>query len=191
MNPTAGAQPLAFVKRNVELQKLTRRQLLKRCLAVSGSLMAGSGFVMSSKELWAMEATALPAEVMATLIQMARDIYPHDRFGDGVYAVAIKGHDARAAEDAVFKAMLVGGVEGLDAIAQRNGEASYLATGWEADRTAILKSIESDAFFQTIRGGLVVGLYNQPEVWSMLGYEGSSFEHGGYLNRGFDDVSWL
>jgi len=82
-------------------------------------------------------------------------------------------------------------VEGLDAIAQRNGEASYLATGWEADRTAILKSIESDAFFQTIRGGLVVGLYNQPEVWSMLGYEGSSFEHGGYLNRGFDDVSWL
>jgi hypothetical protein len=37
----------------------------------------------------------------------------------------------------------------------------------------------------------VVSLYNQPAVWSLLGYEGSSYEKGGYLNRGFDDVNWL
>jgi hypothetical protein len=56
---------------------------------------------------------------------------------------------------------------------------------------AILRSIEQDGFFQTMRGGLVVSLYNQPAVWSLLGYEGSSFEKGGYLDRGFDDVNWL
>jgi len=191
MKAAVGAHPINFVKQNTELQTLTRRQLLKRCLAVSGSIMVGGGFVMSSKELWALETNGLPAEVMATLIQMARDVYPHDRFSDGLYAAAVKGHDERAVEDADHKAMIIDGVQQLDTLAQSNGAASYIATGWEADRVTILKSIEGDSFFQTIRGGLVVGLYNQPEVWAMLGYEGSSFEKGGYINRGFDDISWL
>ncbi len=46
-------------------------------------------------------------------------------------------------------------------------------------------------FFQKVRGGLVVGLYNQPAVWDQLGYEGASFDKGGYINRGFDDINWL
>ena len=33
------------------------------------------------------------------------------------------------------------------------------------DRVAIRKQTEKDAFFQQVRGGLVVGLYNQKEVW--------------------------
>ena len=28
-------------------------------------------------------------------------------------------------------------------------------------------------------------------VWAHIGYEGSSFERGGYLQRGFDDIDWL
>ncbi len=191
MIPTASTQAITFIKKNVELQKLTRRQLLTRCLAVTGSFMVGPGFVMSSKQAWAMETSALPPEVMATLIQVARDIYPHDRFGDHLYATAVKGHDDKAGEDAGFKAMILDGVAEIDGLAQKNGEDSYLSTGWEADRTAMLKSVEGNAFFQTIRGGLVVGLYNQPEVWALLGYEGSSYEKGGYINRGFDDVDWL
>ena len=56
---------------------------------------------------------------------------------------------------------------------------------------ALLRAIEDGGFFQTIRGGLVVGLYNQKDVWPVFGYEGSSAEHGGYLERGFDDIAWL
>jgi hypothetical protein len=37
----------------------------------------------------------------------------------------------------------------------------------------------------------VVALYNDHEVWELLGYEGPSFDQGGYLNRGFDDLDWL
>ena len=37
----------------------------------------------------------------------------------------------------------------------------------------------------------VVALYDDHEVWDLLGYEGSSFEKGGYLHRGFDDLDWL
>jgi len=28
-------------------------------------------------------------------------------------------------------------------------------------------------------------------VWPKFGYEGSSSERGGYINRGFDDINWL
>ncbi len=34
-------------------------------------------------------------------------------------------------------------------------------------------------------------LYNQKELWPRFGYEGSSAEHGGYINRGFADIDWL
>ena len=34
-------------------------------------------------------------------------------------------------------------------------------------------------------------LYRNEEVLTFLGYQGSSIEYGGYLNRGFDDIDWL
>jgi len=37
----------------------------------------------------------------------------------------------------------------------------------------------------------VVSLYNQHDVWTKLGYEGPSWEKGGYLERGFNDIDWL
>ncbi|MGQ7846463.1 hypothetical protein ACUNV4_18425 [Granulosicoccus sp. 3-233] len=186
------SQTMQFVRVNAPTAgKMTRRQLLKRGLGISGSLMLGNGFLAASNAAWALETKALSPEVMATLVQMARDIYPHDRFGDELYAVAVKGHDARAAEDADYKALIESGIAGLNEMARSGGHESYVGVGWEKDRVAILEAMEGEAFFQNIRGGLVVSLYNQPEVWSILGYEGSSFEKGGYLARGFDDVNWL
>jgi len=42
-----------------------------------------------------------------------------------------------------------------------------------------------------VRSSLVVGLYNQKEVWPIFGYEGSSADKGGYIERGFSDITWL
>ena len=42
-----------------------------------------------------------------------------------------------------------------------------------------------------MRSDLVVSLYNQKEVWPVFGYEGESYSHGGYIHRGFDDITWL
>ena len=67
----------------------------------------------------------------------------------------------------------------------------YADVAWEADRVKLLQGIEQTEFFKTIRGDLVVSLYNQKEVWPRFGYEGSSAEHGGYINRGFADIDWL
>ncbi len=174
-----------------QLMALTRRELLKRSLAVTGGFAFGGTFLAASDAAWAMELKALSPESMATLTQMARDIYPHDSFGDELYAAAVKGHDESAANDAEFKTMIEEGVAMLDEKAKEGGNDSYIGTGWESDRNAILRGIEDTDFFNAIRGGLVVGLYNQPAVWEKLGYEGPSFDKGGYLYRGFDDISWL
>lgn len=180
-----------FVEKEKSGYRLTRRELLAQGLGLGGSFLVGSGFLAASSATWAMEVKTLQPGTMATLVQMARDIYPHDNFGDELYAIAVQGHDDKASEDADFRSMMEDGVGNLDGLAQAAGHPSYVATGWESDRVALLRSIEQDGFFQTIRGGLVVSLYNQPAVWSLLGYEGSSFEKGGYLERGFDDVNWL
>jgi hypothetical protein len=51
--------------------------------------------------------------------------------------------------------------------------------------------MEGEPFFQSVRSGLVVSLYNQKEVWPIFGYEGESASRGGYIHRGFDDIAWL
>ncbi|MCB2135512.1 MAG: Twin-arginine translocation pathway signal [Rhodobacteraceae bacterium] len=165
---------------------LSRRDLLRRSVAVGAIAVTGAGFIAAPDAAWAMEVTVITPEQMATLLQMARDIYPHDRVGDEYYAVAVKGYDAEDKKD-----MVAAGVAELDAAAQAAGHASYLAMGWEEDRVAVLQKIEDSGFFQTIRGGLVTGLYNQKAVWPIFGYEGESFSKGGYIERGFDDINWL
>ena len=60
-----------------------------------------------------------------------------------------------------------------------------------ADRARGVVEIEDVPFFQLIRSVAVVSLYNDHEVWDLLGYEGESFSQGGYLDRGFDDLDWL
>lgn len=165
---------------------LTRRALLSRGVAAGASLMVGAGFVASSDAAWAMETRALSPETMATLIQMARDIYPHDHLADAYYAVAVRGYDTpETAEE------IEAGIAGLNAAAQGKGHFDYLSIGWERDRVDVLRGLENSPFFQMIRANLVTGLYNQKEVWPLFGYEGESYSKGGYMTRGFDDITWL
>lgn len=165
---------------------LSRRDLLKSATAVGSTFVVGTGFMAASNASWAMETTALKPETMATLVQMARDIYPHDKVGDEFYAVAVKGYDTEDAAGGIEA-----GVAALNVAAQGKGHASYLAMGWERDRVDVLRAMEDSPFFQQIRGGLVTGLYNQKAVWPLFGYEGASFELGGYIGRGFNDINWL
>ena len=165
---------------------LTRRQLLSRATAAGASFVVGAGFIAAPNGAWAAETVALKPETFATLVQMARDIYPHDKVGDEFYVVAVKGYDSADAAEAIEA-----GIAALDAAARGKGHASYLDAGWERDRVDILRGMEDSAFFQQIRGGLVTGLYNQKAVWPIFGYEGASYELGGYIDRGFNDINWL
>ncbi len=168
------------------LKSLTRRDLLKQASAASASVLVGTGFIAAPNAAWAVETNVLASETMATLMQMARDIYPHDKVGDEYYVVAVKGYDTEEAAEGIEA-----GIAALNAAAQGKGHDSYLAMGGERERVDVLRAMEDSAFFQQVRGGLVTGLYNQKAVWPIFGYEGASFEFGGYINRGFNDINWL
>ncbi|MET2826594.1 gluconate 2-dehydrogenase subunit 3 family protein [Mesorhizobium shangrilense] len=166
---------------------LSRRELLKRG-GIGALLVISGNAVISPEHAWGLETSALKPETMATLIQMARDIYPHDQVPDKYYAIAVKSHDEQAGKDAAYKTMIENGIADLDAKA---GAGGYRNLGWEDQRIAVLKQVEATPFFQAIRGGLVVSLYNQKEVWPIFGYEGESYSKGGYISRGFNDIEWL
>jgi hypothetical protein len=136
-------------------------------------------------------ATALTPATLKTLVKVARDIYPHDFLGDGYYITAIKPWDGKAAKDPGVKSLISDGVARLDQEANERHKVRYVQVLWEGDRVALLQRIEQTAFFQKMRGDLVVSLYNQKELWPRFGYEGSSAEHGGYIKRGFADIDWL
>ena len=68
------------------LKSLSRRDLLKTGVAAGSLLIIGGGFVAGPNAAWALEVTHLKPSTMATLIQMARDIYPHDKIADEFYA---------------------------------------------------------------------------------------------------------
>ncbi len=168
------------------LQHLTRRELLKRASIVGASFAWGPGFLAATNAAWAYQTTSLDAGTFATLLQMARDIYPHDKVGDEHYVTAVKGYDTPDAAPGINE-----GIAMLDDAARKMGHASYLDAGWERHRVDVLRSIEDTPFFQQIRGGLVTGLYNNKAVWPIFGYEGESFTKGGYMTRGFNDINWL
>lgn len=162
--------------------RMTRRDLLASGTAFGATLVIGAGFVASTTEAWAAKVAHLKPATFATLVQMARDLYPHDKLGDKYYAAAMKAHDtAKSAK------MIEDGIAGLNSAAG----GSYAGTAVEGDRVAMLKKIESSSFFQTVRGSMITGIYNNPDVWPIFGFEGESFSKGGYIKRGFDDIDWL
>jgi hypothetical protein len=168
---------------------LSRRSLIKG--ASAAAFVISTGAIINPLEAWGLEVKTLKPETMQTLIQMARDIYPHDRIADRFYAVALKEYDEKSATDTALKAQIEDGIAKLDQLANAKHGTRYVEVGWEAQRAAILRGIENDPFFLKVRGGLVVSLYNQKEVWPLFGYQGESAVHGGYINRGFNDIAWL
>jgi hypothetical protein len=171
--------------------KYDRRVFLKGAASTVPAVAAATTAGLGIKDAWAEDAVALSPPTLKTLVKVARDIYPHDILGDSYYIAAVKPWDAKAAKDPAIKALISDGITRLDQNARDRHTVPYAEVPWEADRVVLLKEMEQSDFFQQVRGDLVVSLYNQKEVWPKFGYEGSSAEHGGYINRGFADIDWL
>ena len=81
--------------------KVTRRRVLG---AGAASLVAltimPSGMIVGAGNAWAATAKALKPNTFATLLQMARDIYPHDHVADKHYAGVVSSFDDAATKDA-------------------------------------------------------------------------------------------
>ena len=125
--------------------------------------------------------TALSAAQAAILVRLLRVAYPHPSFPDGPYQ-----RTAKSVQDADSEHLLVAGLTELNDVA--GGDFGALP---DAEATAAVERIADSAFFKLVHSTTVVALYDDREVWELLGYEGPSYDKGGYLNRGFDDLDWL
>ncbi len=171
--------------------RYSRRTFLKGAASAGPAAAVAAGTGLSIADAWAEDGQALTALQLKTLVKMARDVYPHDMLGDVYYITAIKPWDKKAAGDAGIRSMLTEGVARLDGDARDRFKVAYVDVPWEADRVTLLQGVEHTDFFKKIRADMVVSLYNQHDLWPKFGYEGSSAEYGGYLNRGFNDIDWL
>lgn len=181
------------MRREVDKRRqVHRREFLRGAATVPpAAAAAAAGLAIAPDAAWATDLRSLKPATMTVLARAARDIYPHDRLADRYYIAAVLPYDDKAAGDAALKALLEDGAAQLDAESRKRFGRDYIRVGAEEQRVQVLRAVEATAFFQKLRGDLVVSLYNQKEVWPKFGYEGSSFEHGGYLHRGFDDIDWL
>lgn len=191
-------------RRDMDHATTTMRRLDKRPRVDRRGFLRGSGLAaigvtvvpvstltLVPAEVFAQSFETLGAETGKTLIRMARDIFPHDKLPDRFYVQGVQPYDAKAAKDPALQKLIGDGVALLDERALKRYGKPYAQVPAETDRVALLKEIEPSPFFQKIKGDLVTGLYDNKELWPLLGYEGSSWEKGGYLARGFDDIDWL
>jgi hypothetical protein len=170
---------------------INRRQFLHTSglVVASAALASGGGpLFLHSSTAWAAPLATLDEHAAKTLLEMSRHLYPSKSIDDDEYAKTIEGFDAKAKTDRGFAKLLQDGVASLDRAAQ----GKWLDTSDEV-RLQTLKGMEGTPFFQTVRGALIGadGPYNLPDVWKKFGYQGSSWQFGGYLSRGFDDIAWL
>ncbi len=131
---------------------------------------------------------ALNAHEADTLLKMSRNLYPHDRLDDTFYQKVVADLDAEAAKAPITARLLRDGLAKLDV-----GTARFVDLSSDAQVNA-LKKIETTEFFQKVRGTTSTAIYNNPEVWKQFGYQGPSYQRGGYnggLLPAFDDLKWL
>ena len=166
---------------------LTRRHLLKGSGLLMGTLVAGSPLaLLAPSQAWAVELKVLSQTQGDTLLQMGRVLFPHAKLPDAVYALLAKDLDAGAAGDAATASLLRDGLQSLDHLAG----GSFLKASAER-RLEAVKSMEGQAFFNKVRGQCITSLYDNEMAYATFGYPGSSWEKGGYLMRGFQDLKWL
>ncbi len=121
-----------------------------------------------------------------TLTHVIYAAFPHRAFPMGPYRRAADAVVEQAATNPRMLAQLVQGLAELDA--QRDVAFAELDVETAA---AVLRGADGSPFVTAIVDSAIVTLYSDPEVWEMLGYEGPSFDKGGYVDRGFNDLDWL
>jgi hypothetical protein len=85
---------------------ISRRSFLKSGTVTALGLTVMGPMVIGKNNAWSATFKTIGADDAATLIQMARDAYPHDFLADRFYAKVIEGVEAQAGKDKAFKSMV-------------------------------------------------------------------------------------
>ena len=174
-----------------EVQKitipLTRRGFLKGSAILMGTIATTSVlFALAPSPVWALALTTLTQDEGTTLLQMGRVLYPHDKLPDAVYALLAKDLDTAASADATLATQLRSGIQELNRLA-----GGKFVDADDRMKLEAVTAMEKSDFFGTVRGKCVTSLYDNDMAYAVFGYPGASWDKGGYITRGFQDLSWL
>ena len=166
---------------------LTRREFLQGSGVLTGTLAVGSVLVtLAPSRSWAIGLKSLSSAEGETLMKMGRVLYPHPKLPDAVYALLAKDLDADAGKSAETLKLLRDGVAALDKAA--GGSFASASAGKQLE---VVKAIEGQPFFNAVRGKCITALYDNDIAFATFGYPGASWDKGGYITRGFQDLKWL
>ncbi len=127
-----------------------------------------------------------------TILRMVQDIYPHPDLLSLPHYEAIANTIAASAEEDKSKAdLLRNGLVELNEKAQELHGKPYLEIEDADTREGLLRHFQNGSFFQSIRWTAYFGIYDNKDIWPLFGYQGSSVEHGGYIDRGFSDITFV
>lgn len=154
----------------------TRRQVL----VTISQLAAAATLAACSKSADQAAATASGPD-LELLASVAFDILPYAELSPELYVKAAQQildlHDASVPD-------------GLQKLRDASKNVPWKDVA-ETERVAILTSLQGNPFFEVLRSNTLQVLLSEPAVFAIVGYGGSAMEFGGYINRGFNDISWL
>lgn len=133
-----------------------------------------------------LNATQMTDEARVILVRLLRVAFPHPDFPDGPYERTADTILAEANASTWWRVALTQGLNSLNDVSG----GSFVSLS-DVDALGLLRRVESSTFFGFVRRTAVLNLYDDAEVWQALGYEGPSYDKGGYVDRGFDDLDWL
>ena len=166
-------------------KQTTRRKFLVAALTFSG--VASSSLAISflrSSAAWAADSDA--SNNLAAMGRLAQLLFPHEGLAAEVYAEVVAEVLAMTAADPSTDGLLNVAEGALDTALGKSWSAAT-----EAEQLSALTALQNEAFIVGIREMVRWRLYDNGGLWNHINYPGSSIEHGGYINRGFDDINWL
>lgn len=166
------------------LHSPARRRLLRGTALILALVTSRIGAVFAREQ--ANTGDDREQHLRQTLEQLAFRLFPHDGLPDAPYEEIATALINRASTDTTLAKVLEAGVAELDA----GSPTPWLGRG-EAQQLAGIKRLAGGGFFRLMRSTTIEHLYRNREVWQLVGYQGSSVEYGGYIDRGFDDIDWL
>jgi len=165
---------------------LTRREFLQGSAVLTGTLALGTSLAMvSPSRVWAAQMSVLDDKQARMLLRLTQVIFPHKDMPEAINALAVKDLDKSAEDETVVESFR----EGLAALDASAG-GDWLGVSADEQLKAV-ESISDSGLFATVRGQCITSLYDNELAYKHFGYEGESFSKGGYLQRGFNDLSWL
>ncbi len=137
-------------------------------------------------------ASPLDAAQSAMVLRMAQDIYPHpDLLQVSHYQAVADTVLQGARDDEATASALIDGLKRIDALSRELHGAGYVDIEDADAREGVLRHFQNEGFFQNVRWTAYFGIYNNKDVWPLFGYQGSSVEYGGYIDRGFSDITFV